>query len=300
MQCSVFAPSHITGFFEIRKHQNPLSTGSRGAGITLSNGVLTNIELTEGDGQVHILLNNIAPPDENSISMATFRLIKKSFLQYFSKKEQDIVIKHTTSVPVGAGFGVSAACALGVALGVSKLFKLPITLNKAASFAHLAEVNMGSGLGDVIAELNGGLVLRTKEGSPGNGNVDQIFVDESERPLYIISKTLGMIETSDIINNPAYIAKINKAGALLLTKLIENPSPEQFMRLSFIFAHKTGLMDPELDEIVEILKEESMGASMAMLGRTVFAISEVPDSSIEKTMISRIDHGGCRFIDHSF
>ncbi len=40
MKCSVFAPSHITGFFEIVDHEDPLKRGSRGAGVALDKGVV--------------------------------------------------------------------------------------------------------------------------------------------------------------------------------------------------------------------------------------------------------------------
>jgi pantoate kinase len=294
MECTVFAPSHITGFFEIRKHKDPLSSGSRGAGVTLDNGVYTRVECKEGEGSLKIFLNDNAPVEDNSISLTTIKILKE---QYPDKlKNWDLKIKHTTKVPVGAGFGVSAACALGTAMGISYLLKLPLTFNQAASVAHQAELKLGSGLGDVIAEIHGGLVLRLKEGAPGHGKVDRLL-GWNDEPLFVISKTLGEIETSHIINDPEYIQKINLAGSQLLQQLKSKPDVSEFMKLSYIFAEKTGLMDTEILEIVQILKEESIGASMAMLGRTAFAISINPDSSIEKSMVSRLDTCGCRFIE---
>lgn len=67
------------------------------------------------------------------------------------------------------------------------------------------------------------------------------------------------------------------------------------MDLSFEFARETGLIDPDILEIVEVMKDETLGASMAMLGKTAFAISETPDSSVDGVMVARVDNCGCRF-----
>ena len=37
----VFVPAHITGFFEIMTNDDPILKGSKGAGITLDKGVIT-------------------------------------------------------------------------------------------------------------------------------------------------------------------------------------------------------------------------------------------------------------------
>jgi pantoate kinase len=55
-------------------------------------------------------------------------------------------------------------------------------------------------------------------------------------------------------------------------------------------------MDPEVLELVEILEDETMGSSMAMLGKTAFAISKTPDTSVEGAIVSKIDSCGCRFL----
>ncbi len=55
-------------------------------------------------------------------------------------------------------------------------------------------------------------------------------------------------------------------------------------------------MGPELKEIVDILEDETLGASMAMLGNTAFALSETCDTSLDNVIVSRIDDFGCRFL----
>ncbi len=292
MNCSVFVPGHITGFFEIIDHPNPLYKGSRGAGVVLDNGVLTELEIEEGDGEVQVKLNGKSDPMNASITYKTIDLMKNRF----RLEDKKIIIKHEFQVPISTGFGTSAACALGTSLALSKTLKLPLTFNKAAAIAHLAEIELSSGLGDVIAEVTGGVVLRLKEGAPGIGVTDRIIEKNNIDEFFLISKTLGEIETSEIIEDPYCKKRINQTGRKLLDELIMKPDLKVFLKLSRKFAVETSLMNTELGEVVKVLDDETMGASMAMLGNTAFALSKTPDTSVEGAIISKIDNFGCRFI----
>jgi pantoate kinase len=293
LKSSLFVPSHITGFFQIIPDLDPLRKGSRGAGIVLDKGVITDVSIEDGDG-VDVIINGESDSKLSSITYKTIDLIKERFPIVDGK----IIINHEFQVPVGSGFGVSAACALGTSLGIVKALKLPLTYNRAASIAHLAEIEMKSGLGDVIAEITGGLVLRLKEGAPVYGRTDRILPGRSEGGdgYYIISKTLGEIETSTIIEDPYWQKKINQTGETLLGELLEKPDIHNFFKLSRRFAEETSLMNSQLKEVVDILEEETLGASMAMLGNTAFALSEIPDTSLDDVIISKIDDMGCRFL----
>ena len=118
---------------------------------------------------------------------------------------------------------------------------------------------------------------------------------QANNELFVIAKNLGNIETSTILNNPEIVKEINKVSRDLLAKLLLKPQISYLMQLSLKFARETGLIDPEVIEIVEILADETIGASMAMLGKTAFAISESPDISVDNVMITKIDYCGCRF-----
>lgn len=292
MKCSIFVPGHITGFFQIIDHPNPLYKGSRGAGVVLNKGILTKLKIKDGAEDVQVKINGKSDPKNASITYKTIDLIKNRF----KLEDKKINITHEFQVPISTGFGTSAACALGTSLAITKTLNLPLTFNKAASIAHLAEIEMKSGLGDVMAEITGGIVLRLKEGSPGIGMADKIIEKNSDDEVFIISKTLGEIETSKIIEDPYYKKRINQTGRKLLDELIKTPNLKTFIKLSRKFAIETSLMNSELQDLVEILAEETMGASMAMLGNTAFAISKTPDTSVEDVLISKIDNLGCKFI----
>ncbi|WP_414468626.1 pantoate kinase [Methanobacterium sp. ACI-7] len=290
MNCSVFVPSHITGFFEIVDSNDPLKKGSRGAGVVMDKGVITEVKLGNGNG-INIKVNGREDPKNITITEKVIEIIERNYNLDFEK----ININHKVEVPIGAGFGTSAAFALGAILAISNIFKLPLTFNKAAQIAHLAELEMSSGLGDVIGEISGGMVLRLKEGAPGIGVTDRLILKESPE-LYVISKTFGEIKTSDIIEDSVHKERINSIGRDLLLKLIKKPEPQNFMKLSLKFAEKTELMSNDVLETVKILEEETWGASMAMLGNTAFAISETPDTSIENTLVAKLNYSGLRFL----
>lgn len=301
MQCSVFAPSHITGFFEIVEHPDPMIKGSRGAGVTLDQGVSTKVDITDGNGEVKIYSYDDKSLQRDSVSHQTLKLLQNKFSDEINWNEKYIKIKHQVQVPIETGFGASAGIALGTALGVSKLLKLPLTFNNAAAVAHQAEVELKTGLGDVIGAVNGGVPLRLSPGAPGIGKVDGLLSGKAdslndEEGYFIITKSLGTIETSSVIGDPMMVKKINSIGSVLLQDLLKFPQISNFMELSQVFAQKTGLMDPKVKEIVEVMNDETLGASMAMLGKTAFAISESPDSSVEDVEVAKIDTCGCRFV----
>jgi pantoate kinase len=277
-------------------HPDPFIKGSRGAGVTINQGVNTkiNIEDVNGSFEVNISINGKNSHQEDSVSQKTLDLIieKFSWLEWNDKK---ISIQHQVDVPFEAGFGASAGLALGTALGISKLMELPLTFNQASAMAHQAEVEMKTGLGDVIGALCGGIPLRIKPGAPGIGKTDRILNRYANDELFVIAKNLGSIETSTILNDPVMVKEINRVSRDLLVKLLLKPQISYFMELSLNFAKETGLMDPEVMEIVEMMADETIGASMAMLGKTAFAISESPAISVEKVMVAKVDYCGCRF-----
>lgn len=258
----------------------------------LDKGVLTSISASAGSGKVKVLINGESDSKLASITIKTVELIK----EYLLMDETDIMVEHEFEIPIGAGFGVSAACALGTSLGMTKTLDIPFTFNHAASVAHQAEIEMKSGLGDVIAEVTGGLVIRLKEGAPGLGSTDRLIINKPYDEYYILSKTLGELETSEVIEDPRWKRKINQSGHKLFNKLLLKPDIRNFLELSRKFAEETQLMNQEIKELVDIWGEETTGASMAMLGNTAFAVSKTPDTSVEDVIISKIDELGCRFL----
>ena len=280
MTNSVFVPGHITGFFNIEDHDISLKKGSCGAGFLLSRGVKTTIsssdklsfEVNQGDDTVIGEVLNILETDTD------FKIV------------QDI------QLPIGAGFGTSAASALSLTLALNEFLDLGYSTDLCGQIAHMAEVNLGAGLGDVIAQTGQGMVLRTAPGAPGIGEIRSFQTDAA-----IGWKTFGGIETSSIIQNPHHKEVISDAGLKYLEYFEEKPSLRNFLDFSNRFSRQTGLMSDDVRNLVDYFNssDDIMGSSMAMLGNTVFAFAQNEDAfgdiDVDGLHIDRIDNVGISY-----
>ena len=183
MSVSVFMPAHITGFFSIENNDNPLKNGSCGAGFLLDRGVETTLEdssefKTNVNQGSDIVINEV--------------------LKYFNI-EDSFEITQDIQLPIGAGFGTSAASALSLSLALNEFFDCGYSKNECGQIAHKAEVSLGGGLGDVIGQTGSGLVLRTRPGAPGVGKIKSF-----EEDIYVATKFFGKIDTASVIRNPEH------------------------------------------------------------------------------------------------
>ena len=137
--------------------------------------------------------------------------------------------------------------------------------------AHMAEVNLGAGLGDVIAQTGQGMVLRVEPGAPGIGKIKSF-----KHECFVAWKTFGGIETSSIIQDPHHKQVISDVGLKYLEYFEEKPSLRNFLDFSNRFSHETKLMSEDVKNLVDYFDSRSdiLGTSMAMLGNTVFAFAE--------------------------
>ena len=254
MSNSVLVPGHITGFFNIENHEIPLKNGSCGVGFLLTRGVKTTV--SQSDELIF------------EVNQGGDRIIKE-VLNIFDF-EETFKITQDIQLPIGAGFGTSAASALSLTLAVNQFLKLGYSLEICGQIAHRAEINLGGGLGDVIAQTGNGLVLRTQPGAPGIGEIES-FKEE----VYIAYKTFGEIDTSSIIQDSRYKEIISAYGLKYLDLFRKNPDLCNFLKFSNRFAHDTKLMSKEVEELVDYFNssDDILGSSMAMLGNTVFAFA---------------------------
>lgn len=255
MSNSVFVPGHITGFFTIEDHDISLKRGSCGAGFLLSKGVKTTI--SESD--------KLAVEVNQGDSTVIDEVLKILEIDSDFKITQDI------QLPIGAGFGTSAASALSLALAINEYLNLGYSKELCGQIAHMAEVNLGAGLGDVIGQNGEGLVLRVEPGAPGIGEIKSFKHD-----VYVAWKTFGGIETSSIIQDPHHKQVISDVGLKYLEYFEEKPSLRNFLDFSYKFSRETKLMSDEVKELVDYFNSSPniLGSSMAMLGNTVFAFAQ--------------------------
>ncbi len=290
MRASAFAPGHITGFFEPVEHGELERCGSMGCGVVIARGVYTNVEAREAEeNALHVYLNGEEGkyPVTEEVAMEVLDMADKNY---------KVEVFHEVEVPVGQGFGTSAAGALGTALSMSRAMNLPLTVNQCGGIAHRAEVKNKTGLGDVIAEGTGGLVMRLQAGAPGVGVVDRIPCED-----HVVAWVVGEpLETRAVLAERGRRKAIASAYGKSMQSLLKHPTPENFLQASRRFALDSGLMGEEVHSAVKILEEKGIPASMVMLGNSVFTLTSDPemvqDALDYPSIIAEIDHLGVRLI----
>lgn len=267
-----WAPGHITGFFSAVRRDDPLETGSLGAGICIRDGVSVEVESTSTSTVVLDGEETHIRPVERVLDM----LDVAAHVEVMSE------------VPIGCGFGASGAATLAVALAADEEFQLDLDRDQLIAAAHVAEVKCGTGLGDVVPQSLGGVVTRVEAGAPGLGTFGSI--DETASIEYT---SFGGLDTTEVLGDEDIMGNVNRAGEEALDSLLENPGLEELVRLSWRFARDTGLPTERVENEVERINQEGGLASMAMLGETVFAVGG--DNGLENQ--TEIAEEGARVID---
>lgn len=273
MSVSVFVPAHITGFFSIENNPNPLKNGSCGAGFLLDRGVKTTVK---NSSEFKIDVNQGSD------------IVINEVLKYFDV-DKSFEIVQDIQVPIGAGFGTSAASALSLSHALNYFFDYGYSQIECGQIAHKVEVALGGGLGDVIGQTGSGLVLRTQPGAPGVGEIKSF-----EEELFIATKCFGEINTASVIGDSDFKRIISANGRECLEKFKNDMSVDNFLRLSLEFSQNTKLMTNEVQSLADYFNscDDILGASMAMLGNTVFAFADNEDAfkklNIEKLNIDKL------------
>ncbi|MDK2893180.1 MAG: pantoate kinase [Methanohalophilus sp.] len=271
---TAFAPGHITGFFIIHENKDPLLKGTTGCGLVLDKGVTSTVSLFPNSEDTKICLNG-SPVD----ARVTAHLVK-------SLVDIPIWVSSVAEIPVGSGFGASAAGALSTGYALNELFSLGFSQNDIVEKVHVAEVLEGGGLGDVEAQAYGGAVIRKAPGPlTTTGKLDRIACTSFE----VHCVTLGSIPTKEVVANPATVDRINKSGRRSMKKLLACPTVENFMKVSRDFSLEVGLLSGKGEDAIEAVESSGGLASQAMLGDSIFAIS---DNNCREAVIESLEEFG--------
>ncbi|MDO8339877.1 MAG: hypothetical protein Q7T16_04440 [Candidatus Burarchaeum sp.] len=283
MRAVAFAPGHVTGLFSIAED----GQGSTGAGFCVEKGVRTTVSAKPAKAnRARITLNGAIE------RLPTSHEVVKRFLE-LAGKPHDISVAHIAQLPVGYGFGMSGAGALSLALALNKALKTRLTTLEAARIAHEAEIECGTGLGSVVAERLGGFGVR-KEPADFENYVRIRF----PRNLKVVLAPIKPIETRKIIRDAGWKGRINGIGSACVRDLFAKPTAEYFMSLSRMFATESGLA---YNHLLGAMRES--GGSMAMLGESIFVLTESPKKSAailrkfsKNVVITKISMKGARLL----
>ena len=287
MKATAFAPGHISGFFEPIYNQDINRTGSRGAGINITFGSVSEVICENSTTQsLDIYVNN------RKSNAPVIRLALKYLLGDSPVK---VVVKNKYELPLGQGFGMSAAGALSATYALAKI--LQISPSDALRASHFAEVQLKTGLGDAIASSFGGIEIRKSAGLPPWGIIEHI-PGKGELVLCIVGKKL---ETKKILEDTNKAAKIVDYGKYCTKKILEKPSVENLFTLSKAFTENTSLADEKILVAIDATSKFGL-ASMCMLGNSIFAMGKTDElcnalSSYGKIYVCSVDEFGARVIE---
>ena len=195
MRAVAFAPGHVSGFFEpVYNEQDAARTGSRGAGINISLGAMSEVKVENSSEQnFEVYINN---------KKSNAPVTKLALKYLLGDNPLHIVVKTTLTLPVKQGFGMSASSALSATYAVAKLTN--ISREEAMKASHFAEVQLKTGLGDVMASWFGGIEIRKSPGLPPWGIIEHI-PGNYDLVLCVIGKKM---DTKRILNDPIKSKKI--------------------------------------------------------------------------------------------
>jgi len=288
MKATAFAPGHISGFFEPIYHKGDVAkTGSRGAGLCVSFGAISEVTAKGSTNQNIEIYVNGKRANAPVTQLALKYLLRANPIH--------LVVKTKLELPMGQGFGMSAASALSATYALASI--TDISQIEAIKASHRAEIQLKTGLGDVISSSFGGIEIRKEAGLPPWGIIEHI-PGLYELVLCVVGKKL---DTKKILSDPNKAKDIVNYGKYCTKKLLEKPSIENFFTLSQIFAMKTNLADKRVTDAIKVANQFGM-ASMCMLGNSVFAIGKTDMlcqalSKFGKVFVCTVDESGARVLD---
>lgn len=273
-----FSPGSITVFFVLNFGSTPAETVSRGLALCLEHGVTAAVQSSR---QGRVLLNGVAidlPP----------------VLDVLKELAPEPVSVHLESpLPLGCGFGVSAAGALSTAFVLNRRYNLGRSREQLALIAHAAEVNHRTGVGDVAAQIHGGIVFRRCLTGP----FDALRLDSVRVPgLYY--KSFGPISTSAVLSSEPMVAAIVAAGGRAIAWLeshLDTVTLASLLDRSVLFAEEASLLtDPAVLAAIRHIQAAGGSATMVMLGQTV--VATVPSAEDEGWAECNLDLEGARLL----
>ncbi len=304
-----FSPAGISSFFEIcdvAANGEPIANleqvGARGGGFGIEKGVLTEVSVSEDrTNSVRVLINGkLSPRAETTKTVARMLLDK-------TDKAFSVTVNHKVAVPIGAGFGSSAAGALTAGLALSDAMGLHLTFNQIGRIAHVAEIQCKTGLGTVGPLMLGGCILTVEPGAPGISIIDRIPIGDD---YVIVAGVFEPTPTKQVLLSQEKRCEINRWGRKTLDAILAEPSIENFLACCLEFAEKTGFMTQRLRQLVNLAENAgALGVAQNMVGEAVHALTfEENAGNIEeafkqvlpneRVLKAKVDLQGARLVSH--
>jgi len=300
-RCNVFVPGHITGFFCVPSpHPDRKKTGSKGGGVCVDRGVLADVTLYEEAGGVALSVDG----EEKHLPV-----VELAVGGVLGENRYGVAVDVVNGLPPGQGFGMSGAIALASAKGTYHILH-QMGVEPAmdpVEAAHLAEVTLGTGLGDVIAQAVGGAVARKKEGVPPWGETVK-----SEETGKILALVVGPpLETKSVLASGEAINVINSVAERFVDSFAVSPSINRLFDISVRFTDaikRTIKVDDNTLRVMEGLSKKT-DVAMVMLGNALWAphsdrnegifTDVASEMGLAPPMVLGVDTRGARVLDEN-
>lgn len=275
-QASAYAPGAISNFFSIHtesleggKHDYS-KAGATGGGYILSRGVRSVAKVTgdSGAGRVRVVVDG-DPTRPRATTTAALKLFTADLGVGF----EELFVEQRMEIPVGYGFGSSAASSISAVLAAAAALGIHETRERLASYAHRADIDLGTGLGTVSASYRAtGAGLIATPGGPGVAAFINVDFPEG---LRLVTASVAPYSKPDALGSAVVRRLVNSLGEAALRAVLRDPTLESLASEGEKFANGLGLMSPETRSLLAVAKSEgAMHASQNMIGQAVHAVVE--------------------------
>jgi len=239
----------------------------------------------DGRAQIETTVNGDRAYDARTTRRAVSLLIERFGLEFGR-----IELRQDVDVPIGCGFGASAASALSAVYAAAAAYGLKAPKAKVARCAYDAEVIEKTGLGTVSVIYDGcGAGAITQPGEPGIGKFVNVSVPGSVR---LVTASLATYEKREARGSTEMSKKIVKLGDEALGRFVGNPTLEGLAFLGEWFTEQLGIENIEVRRLAAAAKAGgALYASQNMMGQAVHAVTMEDDAEAVVRALSGASSG---------
>lgn len=298
-------PAGISSFFEICNVDStgtpltdPAQIGARGGGFAITHGVKARVQTQKSHStRIEISINSKPAPEAHTTRWALERLLEKT------GSTLNVQVDIRVRVPIGAGYGSSAAGTAASCLALADVLELPVTYDELGKITHVAEVVNRTGLGTAAAVFVGGFVLVTEPGAPGIGSVDRLLFP---RDHSIVCAFLAPLPTRELLSQTDLASRVNPSAQRAMESIRQKPELHTFLTEARKFGQEIGLESPDITSLIDtMMSAGAIGAAQNMIGKAVHGVVENRKAvqvfrlvkkrfPIATVFVSRLDERGVR------
>ncbi len=182
-----------------------------------------------------------------------------------------LMVEQTMGVPVGYGFGASAAAAISGVYASAAAMGLRLRKSDLAYHAHVADILEQTGLGTVSVTFEAtGAGAITKAGGPGLARFLKVRVPKGTR---LVTASLAPFKKKDALSQPRISRRINELGDAALSRVVSDPTLKTLAAEGERFSEELGLMSTEDESLIGLAKSTgATHASQNMIGHAIHAL----------------------------